>query len=234
MLRHLRGRIAHHLRLARDVEDLARDRLRCRDGDRSAAELIEQLRQRRVARQVHREARQRPLDRLPRGVGHAPHLPPVQVAEHHALEHVVDLVRLEVDRDRAVALDVSLVFEVAHAGRVEDHPCDGQAGLPRFRGRVLSEHGRGGGQDDRNEAGSGASHGGSPSGVSGLRRGGRVDVPVTSHRCRARASPARRFRARRACWRQTARSAPGRRPGRAAGPRSSRTAARPPPGGRQR
>ena len=89
--------------------------------DLRAAQLVEQIAERRVVADVHLKTAERLFQRVLRGIGHDADVAAVEVLQDEALEDVVNLSGLEAQLRRAVALDGPLVLEIADAARKENN-----------------------------------------------------------------------------------------------------------------
>ena len=100
------------------------------DLDLLAADLPQQVGQRRVRRQVDGERLERLGDRVLAAVVDGGDLAAAEVLQDHALEQVVDVVDVELQIDVAIPFDLAVVLEEAHAGAEQHHPLQRQvAGL---------------------------------------------------------------------------------------------------------
>ena len=96
--------------------------------DPLAADLLQELGQRGIGRQIDREALQRLGDRVFRAVGDGRDLAAVEILDDHALQQVVDVVGLELHFHLGVVVDLAGVLEESDAGTEQDDPLQGQIG----------------------------------------------------------------------------------------------------------
>ena len=117
-----------------------------------AAGLVEHLAERRVGGEVDGEALERLLDGGVAVVADGGDVAAVEVAQHHALDEVVDVLRGERQVHAGVAVDGPLALEVAHAAGEQHHLPDRQlrrgVRLRRRRGRVAESGSLGGSAGD--------------------------------------------------------------------------------------
>jgi len=128
-----------------DAHDDAADLVGRVDLDPLAADLAQQLAQRRVGGQIDGEALEGLVDGVLGAVADGRDLPAVEVLHDHALKQVVDAVHLEIHLHGGVALHLAGVLEEPDPGAEQHDPLQWQVGGGRFRraGRRRRGGGRG-------------------------------------------------------------------------------------------
>src|SRR4029079_10074201 len=111
-----------------DAEDRAGDFVRGVELDLLAADLVDDVGERRIVREVDAEGGQGAGERVFAAVADSGDAAAAFVLLDHALEQVVDVLDVEFHLDLGIAIDLAGVLEVGDAGAEHDDAFDGEVG----------------------------------------------------------------------------------------------------------